>query len=71
MSSRELDPGPRAAQPAGPAPLPDIPSFERPLADPWAAFAAALARMGGSVAVPPEGGALDSLHLRAASRRRG
>ena len=40
--------------------LPEIPSFERPLADPWAAFATALARMGGSVAVPPEGVALDA-----------
>ena len=40
--------------------LPEIPSFERPLADPWDAFAAALARMGGSVAVPPEGVALDA-----------
>ena len=40
--------------------LPEIPSFERPLADPWAAFAAALARMGGSVAAPPEGTALDA-----------
>jgi len=41
--------------------LPEIPSFERPLADPWAAFAKALARMGGSVAVPTEGVALDAL----------
>jgi len=40
--------------------LPEIPSFERPIADPWAAFGAALARMGGSVAVPPEGVALDA-----------
>ena len=40
--------------------LPEIPSFDRPLADPWAAFATALARMGGSVAVPPEGVALDA-----------
>jgi L-lactate dehydrogenase complex protein LldG len=40
--------------------LPEIPAFERPLADPWAAFASALARMGGSVAVPPEGVALDA-----------
>ena len=40
--------------------LPEIPSFERPLADPWDAFAQALARMGGSVAVPPEGVALDA-----------
>jgi len=39
--------------------LPEIPSFERPLADPWAAFASALARMGGSVAAPPEGADLD------------
>ena len=35
--------------------LPEIPSFDRSLADPWAAFANALARMGGAVAVPPEG----------------
>jgi L-lactate dehydrogenase complex protein LldG len=40
--------------------LPEMPLFERPLADPWAAFAAALARMGGSVAAPPEGVALDA-----------
>jgi len=49
----------RRNQPAWRA-LPEIPSFERPLADPWAAFAKALARMGGSVAVPPEGVALDA-----------
>jgi len=49
----------RRNQPAWRA-LPDIPSFDRPIADPWAAFAAALARMGGSVAVPPEGAALDA-----------
>ena len=49
----------RRNQPAWRA-LPEIPSFERPLADPWDAFAAALARMGGSVAVPPEGVALDA-----------
>ena len=40
--------------------LPEVPAFERPLADPWAAFTHALARMGGSVAVPPEGVALDA-----------
>jgi L-lactate dehydrogenase complex protein LldG len=40
--------------------LPEIPSFDRPLAHPWDAFAAALARMGGSVAAPPEGVALDA-----------
>jgi len=49
--------------------LPAIPSFERSLADPWAAFGSALARMGGSVAVPPDGTALDafvrSLHAAA------
>ena len=49
--------------------LPTIPSFERSLADPWAAFGSALARMGGSVAVRPDGTALDafvrSLHAGA------
>jgi len=40
--------------------LREIPSFDRPLADPWVAFAAALARMGGRVAAPPEGMALDA-----------
>jgi len=49
----------RRNQPAWRA-LPEIPSFERPLAEPWAAFDKALARMGGSVAVPPEGVALDA-----------
>ena len=49
----------RRNQPAW-RPLPEIPSFERPLADLWAAFADALARMGGSVAAPPEGVALDA-----------
>ena len=48
----------RRNQPAWRA-LPDIPSFERPLVDSWATFASALARMGGSVAVPSEGVALD------------
>ncbi len=43
--------------------LPEIPSFDRPLDDPWDAFAKALARMGGSVAVPPEGVALDAFVL--------
>jgi L-lactate dehydrogenase complex protein LldG len=50
----------RRNQPAWRA-LPEIPSFERALADPWEAFAKALARMGGSVAVPPDGIALDTL----------
>jgi L-lactate dehydrogenase complex protein LldG len=39
--------------------LPEIPSFDRPLADIWDVFAKALARMGGSVALPPQGVALD------------
>ena len=49
----------RRNQPAWRA-LPEVPSFDRPLADPWAAFAKALARMGGSVAVPVDGMALDA-----------
>jgi L-lactate dehydrogenase complex protein LldG len=44
--------------------LPAIPSFDRPVADPWDAFAKALARMGGSVAEPPAGAPLDAF-LRA------
>jgi len=40
--------------------LPDVPSFARPLADPWAAFSSALARMGGRVAPPPAGTTLDA-----------
>src|SRR5689334_6589630 len=40
--------------------LPAIPSFARAVADPWGAFAAALARMGGSVAEPPAGATLDA-----------
>jgi len=49
----------RRNQPA-PLPLPDVPTFERPLPSPLATFAAALARMGGTVAEPPVQG---SLHL--------
>ena len=40
--------------------LPEVPAFERPLADPWEAFARALARMGGSVAAAPAGETLDA-----------
>ena len=40
--------------------LPEVPAFERPLADPWEAFARALARMGGSVAAVPAGETLDA-----------
>ena len=47
----------RKNQPA-PLPLPEVPTFERPLADPFAAFTAALERMGGVVAAPPAEGSL-------------
>ena len=40
--------------------LPKIPSFDRPVDDPWPAFVMALARMGGSVAEPPEGATADA-----------
>jgi L-lactate dehydrogenase complex protein LldG len=40
--------------------LPEIPSFERSVADPWGAFAKALARMGGNVAAPADGATLDA-----------
>ena len=49
----------RRNQPAWRA-LPEIPSFERPLADPWQAFEWALVRMGGSVVEPPEGATPDA-----------
>ena len=61
MSSRELILARvRRNQPAW-RELPAIPSFDRPLADPWAAFASALARMGGRVAAPPDGTGVDAL----------
>ena len=41
--------------------LPELPTFERTVADPWAAFARALARMGGSVAEQPAGWPLDAV----------
>jgi len=60
MSSRELILGRvRRNQPAW-RELPEIPSFDRPLADPWVAFEKALARMGGRVASPPKGVGLDA-----------
>jgi L-lactate dehydrogenase complex protein LldG len=40
--------------------LPEVPGFERPADDAWAAFCAALARMGGVVAEPGTGEALDA-----------
>lgn len=47
----------RLNQPA-PTELPLVPSFDRPLPDPFAAFTAALARMGGVVSEPPDEGSL-------------
>jgi L-lactate dehydrogenase complex protein LldG len=59
MSSRELILGRvRRNQPAWRA-LPAIPSFDRPLADPLAAFGAALARMGGTLVEAPPPDQLD------------
>jgi L-lactate dehydrogenase complex protein LldG len=60
MSSRELILGRvRRNQPAWRA-LPAIPSFDRPLADPLAAFGAALARMGGTLVEAPPPDQLDA-----------
>ena len=53
----------RRNQPAS-RPLPDVPTFDKPLASPLAAFTAALARMGGVVAKAPSQGSLD-LFIRA------
>ena len=53
MSSREIILGRvRRNQPAW-RDLPPVPGFERPIADPLAAFGAALARMGGTLAQAP------------------
>jgi L-lactate dehydrogenase complex protein LldG len=49
----------RRNQPA-PRELPEVPGFARPLADPLAAFVAALERMGGAFALPPAGTSLDA-----------
>jgi len=60
VSSRELIlDRVRRNQPA-PLPLPEVPSFDRPLASPLATFGAALARMGGSLVEAPAEGSLDS-----------
>ncbi|MFI4931994.1 MAG: hypothetical protein ACHP83_17255 [Burkholderiales bacterium] len=45
----------RRNQPA-PLPLPEMPRFDRPQASLWQTFAAALARMGGTVAELPAPG---------------
>ena len=52
----------RRNQPAA-LPLPEVPGFDRPLAAPFEAFSAALARMGGTVIDPPSEGSL-TLHIR-------
>ena len=60
MSSRELIlDRVRGNQPA-PTPLPQVPSFDRELPSPLAAFTAALTRMGGILAEPPARGSLDT-----------
>jgi L-lactate dehydrogenase complex protein LldG len=59
MSSRELILARvRRNQPAWRT-LPEVPSFDRPLDDAWAAFCTALARMGGVVAEPAAGDTLE------------
>jgi L-lactate dehydrogenase complex protein LldG len=60
MNSREfvLD-AVRRNQPAS-RPLPEVPGFVRPPADLLALFSAALERMGGTLALPPSDGALDT-----------
>ena len=64
MSSRELILARvRRNQPAW-RELPQLPRFARPLADPLAAFAAALQRMGGTLADAPAGVSIDEF-LRA------
>jgi L-lactate dehydrogenase complex protein LldG len=49
----------RRNQPA-PTPLPEVPTFDRELSSPLAAFTAALTRMGGVVVKPPSRGSLDT-----------
>jgi L-lactate dehydrogenase complex protein LldG len=49
----------RRNQPAA-RPLPDVPGFGRPPANLLADFSAALERMGGTLAMPPADGSLDS-----------
>ena len=58
MSSRELILGRVRRNQPGWRELPELPSFARPLADPLATFAAALERMGGTLAEAPAGGSL-------------
>lgn len=49
----------RRNQPAA-RPLPDVPGFDRRTANLLASFSSALERMGGTIAMPPANGSLDS-----------
>jgi L-lactate dehydrogenase complex protein LldG len=61
VSSRDLILGRvRRNEPAA-RELPTVPGFDRPLADPLAAFGKALARMGGTLTEPPPPGPLDAV----------
>jgi L-lactate dehydrogenase complex protein LldG len=60
MSSREfILERVRRSQPA-PLPLPEVPTFERPIASLYDMFVAGLERMGGILADPPSKGTLDA-----------
>ena len=58
MSSREMILGRVRRNQPGWRELPEVPSFDRPVADPLAAFAAALQRMGGTLVEVPVTGSL-------------
>ena len=64
MSSREMILGRVRRNQPGWRQLPEVPSFDRPIADPLAAFAAALKRMGGTLIEAPATGSIYQL-LRA------
>ena len=64
MSSREMILGRVRRNQPGWRELPEVPSFDRAIADPLAAFAAALERMGGTLIEAPAAGSLYQL-LRA------
>lgn len=64
MSSRDMILGRVRRNQPGWRELPEVPGFERTIADPLAAFTAALKRMGGTLLEPPATGSLYQL-LRA------
>ena len=64
MSSRDMILGRVRRNQPGWRELPEVPGFERAIADPLAAFTAALKRMGGTLVEPPATGSLYQL-LRA------